>query len=600
MGFLSRSALAILGLAGLLTSGPAFAGTTSTSFEFFDFDGFFEVGTSPDVVTFVGGQAKIILEPDLYHTGHFSWMIDAGNTGTITFETQPTQVTLFLKDGAAAVQSVLTVFDQDDVAIATFNGNTADWTTVDVVVGEGQTIKTVTVTNNSGVANDYAAIDDFTSDAGDPIFDPIPEPIGQTPFAVGLQTVASGLVSPIWGTWSPAFPARVLFVADQIGILYLIDTPTGFKKVFLDVTGLLVPLDPNFDERGLLGFAFHPNYANNGLLYTYTSQPALPNPDFTTLSGLEVPDHQSFITEWQVPNPMNFQSVVDPASARVLLRIDEPQFNHDGGAMSFGPDGMLYVSLGDGGGANDVGVGHTVPQGNGQDPGNVLGTVLRIDPLGTGSANGQYDVPPDNPFFNALTNGGQGGCDQDGFCDEIFAYGFRNPYRFSFDLRSGVLILADVGQNNIEEIDIVQPGRNYGWNLKEGTFCFDPATGGIFECMPGDVPPGLADPIAQYDHDEGIAVVGGFIYRGRRIPALRGRYVFGDYTSSFANLADGRLFMLAPGGIIFELQITGLPDLGLAVLGFGQDKRGEVYVLANATGTPSGNTGVVIKIVPGP
>ena len=556
------------------------------------------MGTTPDVVTFVNGEAKTVAQPGLYHTGMNSWMIDAGNTGTITFETQPNQVTLFLKDGAAAVQSVLSVFNQDDVEIATFNGNIATWTTVDVMAGAGQTIKTITATNNSGVTNDYIAIDDFTSNASGPLDDPIPDPIVQTPFAVGLQTVASGLVAPVWGVSSPTFPARALFVADQIGILYLIDTLSGFKKVFHDVTGLLVAIDPNFDERGLLGFAFHPDYATNGLLYTYTSQPALPNPDFTTLSGAEVPDHQSFITEWTVPNPMSFQSVVDPASARVLLRIDEPQFNHNAGAISFGPDGMLYISLGDGGGADDVDVGHTVGLGNGQDPSNVLGTVLRIGPLGTGSANGQYDVPPDNPFFDDLTNGGEAGCAQDGFCDEIYAYGLRNPYRFSFDSASGLLLLADVGQNNIEELNVVQSGRNYGWNRKEGTFCFDPVTGDVSECLPGQVPPGLADPIAQYDHDEGIAAVGGFVYRGASLPILSGRYIFGDYTSSFGNLSDGRLFVTAPNGTIFELQISGQPDLGLAVLGFGQDKTGEVYVLANGTGTPSGTTGVVLKIVP--
>lgn len=164
---------------------------------------------------------------------------------------------------------------------------------------------------------------------------------------------------------------------------------------------------------------------------------------------------------------------------------------------------MLYISLGDGGAAGDQGVGH-VPGGNGQEPGNILSTIIRIDPDGDDSANGQYGIPDDNPFVG--TSG----------LDEIFAYGFRNPFRFSFDARTGEMYIADVGQNDIEEIDLGVAGGNYGWNIKEGSFCFDPNgadPGFVFECGADDVPEEveLIDPIAEYDHDEGIAVVGGFV-----------------------------------------------------------------------------------------
>jgi glucose/arabinose dehydrogenase len=405
-------------------------------------------------------------------------------------------------------------------------------------------------------------------------------------------TVATELVAPNWGTAAPGHPGR-LFVTDQPGTLWAIDLQTGQKSVFHDVSGRLVPLGAfgpgSFDERGFLGLAFHPGYATNGLLYTYTSEPVNGPADFSTMPPGTTPNHQSLIIEWHVPDPGNAASVVDPASARELLRIDEPQFNHNAGCLNFGPDGMLYISLGDGGRADDQGVGHS-PQGNGQDPSNILGTILRIDPAGSNSANGEYGIPADNPFVG-----------QRGFLGEIYAYGFRNPFRFSFDSANGTIFVGDVGQNDIEEVDIVVAGGNYGWRVKEGTFLFDPAgdmePGFVTANSPG-VPAGLIDPIAQYDHDEGISVIGGFVYRGSAIPPLTGRYVFGEFARTFSN--DGRLFFL-PGGNnhIREFQLVGQPALGLSLLGFGQDANGELYVLGNGTGVPFGTTGVVQRIVRG-
>ena len=430
-----------------------------------------------------------------------------------------------------------------------------------------------------------------------PLDDPLPAvPTGSV--HVKLEVVADGLTAPNWGTNAPGIDNR-LYVTDQDGILWNINLPTGDKSVFLDVSGRIVELGifgaGSFDERGLLGVAFHPDYTNNGLLYTYTSEPNRGPADFSTMPKGATANHQTVILEWQVPNPGDPDSVVDPKSARELLRIDQPQFNHDGGAVNFGPDGMLYISLGDGGAGDDQEVGldpfgepnlgHGC-RGNGANINTILGTVVRIDPQGNNSANGQYGIPGDNPFVG-----------QDGV-DEIFASGLRNPFRFSFDSLTGELLLADVGQNDIEEINIIVSGGDYGWNFKEGSFFFIPngANGGYVTDMAQAVPGGLIDPIAQYDHDDGIAIIGGFVYRGIRMPVLEGRYVFGEFALTFAN--DGRLFYLDENDDIQEFQLVDQDQVGRFVLGMGQDANGELYLMANSTGVPFDSTGVVLRIVP--
>lgn len=444
------------------------------------------------------------------------------------------------------------------------------------------------------------------------------DPIRKANVRVTLETVATGLTAPNWGTFAPVGSANQhLFVTDQDGILWAIDLASGDKKVFLNVQTRLVTLGVSgpgsFDERGLLGVAFHPEYAANGLLYTYTSEPFTSiAPDFpTTLPPGIDPNHQSVVIEWRVadpgqaPDPANPNSVVDPSSARVLLRVDQPQFNHNAGALNFGPDGKFYIAIGDGGGADDrdgqlffgeVMVGHGL-DGNGQKLSNPLGKILRIDVDGRDSANGQYSIPADNPFV------GSGA----GVVEEIFAFGFRNPYRFSFDSVRGDIYTGDVGQNDIEEVDVVVAGGNYGWRLKEGSFCFDPngdEEGFAFRQDPCPNTSGLEiDPIAEYDtHYEGHSVIGGFVYNGTAVNALMGRYVFGDYSKLFLfnsrgdlKITRGRLFMLDESNHIIELTQK---DLRGVLLGFGQDAQGELYVLSNTTGTPFGNTGVVLKIVP--
>lgn len=434
-----------------------------------------------------------------------------------------------------------------------------------------------------------------TTFQGLPLDDPIPEVIREVPVGFRLEPVLTQLVSPNYGISAPGEPLS-LYISEQTGLLYDVDLATGNRRLFLDTTARLVPIGifgpGSFDERGLLGFAFHPDYLSNRLFYTYTSEPLSGPADFSTQPSGVLADHQSVVTEWQaVPGPSGL--VIDPASARELLRIDQPQFNHNAGTVSFGPDGLLYISLGDGGGADDMDgqpfiggplVGHG-PDGNGQDRSNPLGTVLRIDPLASNSANGSYGIPTSNPFV------GQSGV------EEIYAYGLRNPFRFSFDTLNGDLWLADVGQNDIEEINIVSAGDNLGWPLKEGSFFFDPnrdLDGFVTDVDPG-VPANLVDPVMEYDHDEGIAIIGGFVYRGSAIPQLQGTYIFGDYASPSTGRA--RLFALRGSAPVELRTLDGLIDR-INLTGFGQDAAGELYVMGNETGVPAGESGVVLRLAP--
>ena len=446
--------------------------------------------------------------------------------------------------------------------------------------------------------------------------DPIPGLIPKSAIKVNLKTVATGLNSPVGGATAPGIEDRI-FVNDQTGKIWSITTKgdrAGRKTLFLDLSSRIVPVGLfkplNYDERGLLGLAFHPNFKRNGLFYTFTSEPATccvpdfstPGSDPRTLADpVDEVVEQSVITEWRVRNPGDEDARVDLGSARVLLRVGKPEFNHNGGALAFGPDNMLYISLGDGGNADDEGPGHVLG-GNAQSlaDGNVLGKILRINPLGHNSRNGQYGIPGDNPFV-----GKQG-------ADEIYAYGLRNPYRMSFDTKTGKLWVCDVGQNDVEEVDNVTKGGNYGWPIKEATFLFDngdslpDSHAFVYQNSPGS-PAGLIDPIALYDHVDGegapetrVAIVGGFVYRGDAIEALKGRYVFGDYSAEIGEAAAGHMFVLDANNQVTELVAANRDPLALAVLGWVRDSEGEIYLLANGTGTISDNpaTGMVLKLTP--
>jgi glucose/arabinose dehydrogenase len=457
---------------------------------------------------------------------------------------------------------------------------------------------------------------------GNRLIDPIPNPVAVGSFKVEFETVADGFVNPLLGI-APDGENNHLYVVDQPGQMWKVNLGTQTKSLFLDLSSRLIPLGLfglNYDERGFLGAAFAPDYFTSGLLYTYQSEPSLGTPDFSTMPNNVAPDHQSVIVEWQVNTPMSPMAVVNPSSARVILRIDQTQFNHNGGTMVFGSDNMLYITLGDGGGADDQGdggdgIGHSAI-GNGQDTSNILGSIIRINPRGSNAPNGQYGIPSDNPFvdsaqFLAGNVGGEMGC-VDGICDEIYAYGFRNSWRASFDRGgSGAFMVADVGQNDIEEVDIVQAGGNYGWRIKDGAFCFD--NNGIDSGFVTDSqftgPPAIIDPVAQYDHDEGISITGGFVYRGSAIPFLQGHYVFGDWAPSFSQPLPGRLFYLqtaeltgAPGeapSVILEFLLPNSPNgVGTKINGFGQDGLGEIYVIGSESGLLDGTTGKVQRIIP--
>jgi glucose/arabinose dehydrogenase len=416
--------------------------------------------------------------------------------------------------------------------------------------------------------------------------------------AVGVETIAEGLTSPV-ALVPPGDASGRLFVADQAGLIRVL-APDGtlLEEPFLDLRARMVQLMPGFDERGLLGLAFHPQYASNGRFFVYYSAPL-------RAGGPAGFNHTSHISEFRVSagNPNR----ADPGSERILLQVDEPQFNHNAGALLFGPDdGDLYISLGDGGGANDVGLGHVADWyadnagGNGQDvTENLLGSVLRIDVDG----GVPYGIPPDNPF--AASPG----------LDEVWAYGFRNPYRMSFDKGGGRdLFVADVGQLLWEEVSIVDAGGNYGWNVKEATHCFDaenpsqpqancPDIVGAGHPRAGDP---LIDPIIEYPQARqggpGVAVVGGFVYRGAVLPQFRGRYIFGDWSRSFGR-SDGTLFvaMSRRSGLwnMQELRVATSPTgrLNARVLGFGEDPAGELYVLTTNNTGPTGATGKVLKLV---
>ncbi len=319
-----------------------------------------------------------------------------------------------------------------------------------------------------------------------------------------------------------------VFVVEQAGKIHVFNNSATVisTTIFLDITDRVSRAG---NEEGLLGLAFHPDYQLNGQLYVYYSA-ATPR--------------RSVVARYDVS--MGEANLADPNSEVVLLEISQPYSNHNGGQVVFGPDGYLYIGLGDGGSGGD-------PLGNGQNQSTLLGSIIRIDV--DNPANGMnYGIPADNPFVG----------NQEGFREEIWAFGLRNPWRFSFDHATGWLWAADVGQNQIEEIDIIEAGANYGWNIKEGTQCYNPSSG----CDST----GLVDPIWEYDHSVGRSITGGFVYRGSKIPDLQGSYIFGDWVSGF-------LWALSYNGSDSPKAVE-LLDTSLAITSFGIDQEKELHILA--------------------
>ena len=461
----------------------------------------------------------------------------------------------------------------------------------------------------------------------------VPVGAASEPTIIELETVASGLTAPVGLTQAGDGSGR-LFIVEQTGQIRIVEDGTLLPTPFLDISGLLPVLNSFFDERGLLGVAFHPSYQANGRFYVRHSVPrtgGAGEPCFGTSRGC----HSEVLAEYRVS--ADDPNLADPTSRVALFTVDEPQFNHDAGEVAFGPDGFLYFTLGDGGGAND-GLADSPPShgpiGNGQNIETTLGSILRIDVdhrsvchrgrktlrVGTGATDAHlrhgdslgacagdpsttlYEIPKDNPFVD--TTG----------ADEIYAYGLRNPYKFSFDDGSGgdgALYLADVGQNLFEEVNIIERGGNYGWVIREGFHCFDPFNPTTPPTTCSDTGPfgePLIDPIAEYSHpgsgftpEIGITVIGGFVYRGSESPSLVGKYVFGDFAQEFFTPSGILLFLDDPSGpspTIEQFQI-GLDDrdYGLFLKGFGEDEDGEVYACGSTALAPTGATGVCQLIV---
>jgi len=441
-------------------------------------------------------------------------------------------------------------------------------------------------------------------------------PINFGNIAVHLDPIATGLGAPDYGISPPGDNSR-LFVLDQNGLMRVIQNGGLLPTPALDIQSRVSPplnaANPN-DERGLLGLAFHPGFndpASPGFhtLYTYNSEliPAGTSPTYIAPRGA-VQNYQNVISEYKIS--ATDPNLVDPTSRRELISFGKNAGNHNGGTLAFGPDGYLYLGTGDGGNANDVGASHLPPDptdpggafgGNAQNLTVALGKMLRIDPLNPSltagspnpvSSNGQYRIPANNPFKGP------------GQVPEIYAYGLRNPYRYSFDRGTGDLIQADVGQNNVEEIDRIVMGGNYGWAVKEGTFLFNRSDGTVVKPDSPGSPAGLIDPISgpggtlEYDHTQGIAIVGGFVYRGTAIPELFGKYVFADLALKTNPVrADGHLFYAdLQDGTMHEFLLPQFADgqlpNGLTVHGFGEDASGELYALV--TNTPANGTGGIV------
>ena len=393
----------------------------------------------------------------------------------------------------------------------------------------------------------------------------------QTP-RLDAARVAGGFTAPVFVTAPPGDTSRI-FVVQQSGQIKIINLPSRTVNAtpFLDISD-----EVNFSgEEGLLGLAFDPNYASNRRFYINYSAPG-------GSFGAGVSHTAEFLVS---ADP----DIADPTSEATLFTYDKPQNNHNGGWVGFSPragdQGNLYISTGDGGSANDAGLGHIEPGGNAQNTTTLMGKMLRIHIEDT---YGTYSIPPDNPFFGSNTDK-----------EEIFCWGLRNPWRNSFDRVTGTMIIGDVGQSSREEIDVQKPsnpggGENYGWRVREG-FIQNPA-------YPDDPPPPDAlDPIFDYPHTTGQVIIGGYVYRGSRIPSLGGIYVFADYLGPDGGDGTGRIWVFRYNGRkvsgfrditsqLFPTRVGNFPLNNPSSL--GEDASGELYICDITNGN-------IYKIIPG-
>ena len=360
-----------------------------------------------------------------------------------------------------------------------------------------------------------------------PTVTPIPENLVSS---IRLEPVVSGLTQPLYVTH--AFDDR-LFIVEQDGLIKIFKDGALLPAPFIDLTE---PVGYNSNEQGLLGLAFHPNYQENGYFFV----------DYTDLNG------RTNIARYRVTDDPN---VADPASGQILLTIPQPFENHNGGMIAFGPDGYLYIGMGDGGSQGD-------PNGNGQNTGTLLGSILRLD---VDSADGSYTIPSDNPFINDANAR-----------PEVWAYGVRNPWRFSFDRLTNDLFIADVGQDTYEEVDWLPAGtaagQNLGWNYMEANHCYRAG------CNPADFVPA----IFEYDHTQGCSISGGYIYRGEQFLSLYGNYFAADFCLG----TIWGVFQNPDGNWQSTVVHPGL----IGITSFGEDVNGELYVVVR--------TGEILQIRP--
>ena len=408
---------------------------------------------------------------------------------------------------------------------------------------------------------------------------------------VSYEKFASGFVSPL-----SMIPYRegqqAYLVVDQTGVIHFLDEEGGKPgKAFLDLRTSIVNLKKGFDERGSLGIALHPKFKSNRKVYVYYSAPLASEEkkDF---------DHTAHLSEFKV----KADGTADKRSEKVIFTVDQPQWNHDGGNLVFGKDGFLYLGLGDGGAANDLDQkgkpegGHE-RGGNGQALNRFLGKVLRFDI----DSKAPYSIPEGNPFKGK----------KDGR-EEIYAWGIRNPWGIPVDHESGDIIVADVGQNRFEEINVLTAG-NFGWPRYEGYATFDqqnPSEPCTLEVSAA--PEGFVAPVLVYPHHDGlgkaagygVSVTGGHVYRGKAIPGLDGVYLFADWAQSWAGKKYGLYGGIRDSKATWTMKVipgakTPAGPVSRMVIGFGYDEAGEVYVLSNTGKGPSGKNGEIWKIVPG-
>jgi len=400
---------------------------------------------------------------------------------------------------------------------------------------------------------------------------------------VRMEPFVSGVNAPL-AMAQPAGDDRI-FVIEQYGLVRIIEDGELLDEPFMNIRNKLVDLHHDFDERGLLGLAFHPNFSENGKFYLAYSGKLNFQADLGKMLWYS---HTNYVSEFTVSADDPY--VADLNSERIISAIDWPQFNHNGHWIGFGPDGMLYISTGDGGYANDWGIGHNVAIGNGQDMLSPLGKMLRVDVDG----GHPYAIPADNPFVG-----------NDDALPEIYAYGLRNPWRCSFDTGDGALYCGDVQQNSFEEVSQITSGANLGWRAMEATHCFD--------FMAPDEHPascdsaGMTPPILEYNNCTakpdgclGISVTGGYVYRGAAAD-WQGKMIFGDWSKNFGTM-NGQIFVGSKAGdgtwSMEVAEVVNMDGEKPYVLAFGQDAAGDVYALTSVTTGPNGRQDTIYKIVP--